>query len=93
MELSESDKQRIIHWLRDKCGNMRCTCCGMANWEVLPAATIPIGIDLHSTRFFYSQGIPQVSVACTNCGHMLFFNSGLLGFKPDEPKSVPVAAK
>jgi hypothetical protein len=93
MELTEKDKQRIIRWLQEKCGSMRCTCCGMPNWEILPAASLPIGVDLHSMRFFYSQGIPQVGVVCTNCGHTLYFNPGVMGFRPDEPKPAPVPAK
>lgn len=90
MQLTEIDKQRVVDWLQTKCGNMRCTCCGFPNWEIIPLATIPIGVDLHTTRFFYSQGIPQVGVACTYCGHTLFFNTGIMGFKPDEPKPMPV---
>ncbi len=93
MELTEDDKQRIIRWLNEKCGNMRCTCCGMPNWEIVPVATLPITVDIHSMRFFYSQGIPQVCVVCTNCGHMLFFNTGVIGFRPDEPKAAPKPVK
>jgi RNase P subunit RPR2 len=43
-------------------------------------------VDTHSTRFFYHQGIPHVSIACSDCGHMVFFNAGILGFKPDPPE-------
>jgi hypothetical protein len=92
MELTEEDKQRIIHWLNDKCGTMRCTCCGMPNWEVVPIAALPIGVNIHTLRFFYSQGIPYVSIACTNCGNTLFFNTGIIGFRPDAPAPAPAAA-
>lgn len=89
MELTEEDKQRVIRWLNDKCGTMRCTCCGMPNWEIVPVATLPIAVNIHSMRFFYSQGIPQIGVACTNCGHTLFFNTGVMGFRPDPPVPAP----
>lgn len=91
MELSQADKERIVKWVSDKCGVMRCTCCGMPNWEVAPIAALPIAIDLHTTRFFYSQGIPFVTVTCRNCGHTLFFNTVVIGFKPDEPAPAPPA--
>lgn len=84
--LTEEDKKRIMEWLNQKCGQMRCTCCGLGQWALVDIAVLPIGVDLHSTRFFYHQGVPQVSIACQNCGHMLFFNAGIMGFKPDIPK-------
>jgi hypothetical protein len=92
MELAEDDKKRVIRWLNEKCGAMRCTCCGTANWEILPFATLPIVVNLHTTRFFYSQGVPQIGVACVNCGHTLFFNAGVLGFRPESPAEAPAAA-
>ena len=90
MQLTDDDKKRIAAWIEEKCGVMRCTCCGNAKWELVGFATLPIGFDLHTTRFFYSQGLPQISIACINCGHMLFFNSNILGFKPDEPPPVQI---
>jgi hypothetical protein len=93
MELSQIDQKKIADWLGQKCGQMRCTCCGFSNWQILPMATLPIGIDLRSTRFFYAQGNPQVSVVCTNCGHLLSFSPFLMGIRPDEPKPAPLAAE
>lgn len=90
MQMTEADKQRVLEWFNRKCGQMRCTCCGLGNWTLIDAATLPIGFDLHTTRFYYSQGVPQISVACTNCGHMVFFNSAIMGFKPDEPSPAEV---
>lgn len=86
MDLSEADQQKIADWIKQKCGQMRCTCCGESGWRLAQMATLPIGVNLHSTRFFYSAGIPHIEVCCTNCGHTLFFNPGIMGFKPDEPK-------
>jgi hypothetical protein len=90
MQLSEADRQKILDWITQKCGKMRCTCCGNGQWTIIGAATLPIGFDLHTTRFFYSEGIPQISIACNNCGHMLFFNSGIIGFRPDEPAQAEI---
>ena len=90
MQLTETDRKQIEDWIKEKCGQMRCTCCGYANFTIINVATLPIAFNLHSTRFFYAQGIPQVAIACTNCGHMLFFNTGIMGFQPDEPPPVDV---
>jgi hypothetical protein len=90
MTLSQEDQERITAWIAEKCGQMRCTACGFGKWTwtILDLATLPIGYDLHTTRFLYHQGVPQVSFVCGNCGHMLFFNTSVLGIKPDEPKPV-----
>lgn len=87
MNLSEEDKKTIIDWLNEKCGNMRCHCCGMANWQLSPTSSITIGYDLHSTRFHYHAGTPLVALACGNCGHLLQFSTNIMGFKPDLPES------
>ena len=86
MTLTEEDKKKISDWINEKCGQMRCTCCGYGQWELLGSATLPIGFDVHTTRFYYHQGIPQITIACVNCGHMLFFNPAIMGFKPDAPE-------
>jgi len=92
MELNQTDRQKIISWLQEKCGQMRCTCCGFSKWELVSVATLPIAFNVHTTRFFYAQGIPQVSVVCLNCGHMLFFSPGIMGLKPDEPQPATLPA-
>lgn len=92
MQLNESDKQKVLNWISTKCGQMRCVCCGTGRWTLLDIATLPIGFDLHTTRFFYHQGLPQIAIACENCGHLVFFSSAIIGFKPDEPQveNIPV---
>lgn len=86
MILSQSDKQIIVDWLQNKCGVMRCTCCGHNVLQLIDIATLPIGFDIRTTRFFYAQGCPQVTVMCQNCGHLIFFNPAIMGLKPIEPQ-------
>ncbi|MCI0564089.1 MAG: hypothetical protein MN733_36905 [Nitrososphaera sp.] len=95
MILSEKDKEIVVKWIQEKCGQMRCTCCGLGQWTLTDAATLPIGFDIRTTRFYYHQGLPQVTVVCNHCGHMLFFSPGVMGIKPDEPRKeqVPVEPK
>ncbi len=45
-----------------------------------------------SSRFHYHQGIPIVSVACVNCGHLINFAAGVIGLKPDPPSAEEVPA-
>ena len=87
MELSEKDKQEIINWITIKCGGiLRCHCCGQNNWTLSPTSSLSIGFDIHTTRFYYHQGIPQVTIVCMNCAYLLNFSPSVMGFKPDIPK-------
>ena len=88
MKLTEADKSKITDWLSKKCGQMRCFCCGTGQWTLVDAATIGVGFDTHTTRFHYHDGVPVVSVACANCGHLVFFSAMMLGLTPD-----PVASE
>jgi len=88
MNLNETDRQKILDWINQKCGQMRCVCCGTGRWTLLGFATLPIGFDVHTTRFYYHSGIPQIAIACENCAHMVYFNAAMMGFKPDEPAEV-----
>ncbi len=92
MQLSAEDQNKFKEWLQKKCGVsiFRCICCGLGNWDIAPFASILLTVDTHTTRFFYHEGIPVLSLTCMNCGHMLLFSAGLMGFKPDPPPVVAV---
>ena len=85
MQLTDTDRKKITEWLSEKCGQMRCFCCGNGQWTLAPQSTVLIGFDIHTTRFHYSQGVPIVSVVCSSCGHIVSFSTAMMGFKPDEP--------
>ena len=88
MKLTEDDRKRLIAWISDKCGALKCMCCGGGNnaqWAVGDTSNVLLGFDLHSTRFHYHEGTTQVTLICSNCGHMLAFNPGVIGFRPDVP--------
>ncbi len=72
---------------------MRCFCCGQARWQLLDGASIQIGFDTHTTRFHYHEGVPVVSLACENCGHVINFAAVLMGLKPDQPPQEAVPTK
>jgi hypothetical protein len=92
VKLTQGDKDKVVKWLGERCGQMRCFCCGHARWQLLETASIHIGFDTHTTRFHYHEGVPQVTVACENCGHLINFAATLLGLKPDQPPAETVPA-
>ncbi len=85
MKLTDEDNKNIQEWLEERCSNIRCHACGNGKWQLLDISTLQIGIDLHTTRFFYHGGIPLISITCMNCGYMMQFNPTVIGIKPDEP--------
>lgn len=85
MKFSQADMDKARNWLAQKCGQMRCFCCGSGRWTLAEFASINIGFDVHSTRFHYHEGIPVIAVVCENCGHVVQFAAGVMGFKPDAP--------
>ena len=87
MKLTDADKKTFSDWVQDKCGAQRCTRCGNAQWAVNDSSNLSLGYDLHSTRFHYHEGTLHLSLICTTCGHMVFFNPGVMGFKPDVPQA------
>jgi hypothetical protein len=93
MPLTEDDKTKVLDWISTKCGQMRCTCCGTGNWVFNDLPAILLGIDLHTTRFLYHQGFPAVSLLCMNCGHIVFFSSALMGFRPNSPELAETVRK
>jgi hypothetical protein len=86
MKVSKENRDMILDWLKAKCGNLRCMCCGNGKWNLSDISMIHIGFDLDSTRFHYHEGMPAVAIVCDTCGHIEFFASGVLGIKPKAPE-------
>lgn len=82
MKLTSKNQKIILDWINNKCGNMRCTCCGNGKWSIMDFSTLQIGFDLNTTRFHFHEGMPLASIACENCGHIVQFNTGIMGIKP-----------
>ena len=85
MKLSDADLQKVTDWIKTKCGEMHCVCCGSGSWAITGISTLPIGFDIHTSRFHYHEGLPQIAIACTHCAHLVYFSTAMMGFKPDEP--------
>lgn len=83
MKITSENQQIILDWISNKCGQLRCTCCGYGKWSVLDISTLQIGFDLDTTRFHYHEGLPLASIACENCGYIVQFGAGIMGIKPN----------
>jgi hypothetical protein len=84
MQLTDDDKRRVSEWLYEKCGSLRCFCCGMSQW-VTGGAYLNVGYDLHTTKIHYHEGIPMVAIVCPNCGYIMSFSTAVMGILPDLP--------
>lgn len=93
MKLTQSDSEKVRSWIAQRCGHMRCFCCGSGRWTLAELTSIQVGFDVHTTRFHYHEGLPVVSVVCENCGHVVHFSTNVMGFQPDAPaiEEVPAA--
>lgn len=87
MKLTEENQKIILEWINNKCGQMRCTCCGNGIWTVVEISTLQIGFNVDTTRFHYHEGMPLASIGCQTCGHIVQFSTAMMGIRP---KEVPV---
>lgn len=90
MNLNNDDMEKVKKWIYEKNNNLKCFACGNSIWDIQNISTIPIGYDVHSTRFHYHNGIPQISIICRNCGYIMHYSANIMGFKPDIPEQVIV---
>lgn len=83
MQLADEDKKLISEWISEKCGALKCFCCGSQRWQLLSSASIWIAFNTHSARTYFHEGVPVVHLICSNCGHILPFSASVMGLKPD----------
>jgi len=78
--LSESDKEKIISWMRTKAVSARCQLCGSTNWSiadhlVAPSVANAAGIGLGQYQY------PQ-AMLISECGQTVFLNLVAVGVIP-----------
>ena len=83
MTLTPENQKIIQEWITTKCGAMKCFCCGQSLLTLIDFSSLQIGFDVNTTRFHYNQGLPLISIICNNCGHVIQFNPGAMGIKPE----------
>ena len=81
MQLTEDDQRRFSEWLSEKCGSLRCFCCGMSSW-VTGGAYLSVGYDPRTTKVHYHEGIPHIAIVCPNCGYIMSFSTAVMGIVP-----------
>jgi hypothetical protein len=88
MKLTDNDQHIVREWLSEKCGSLRCFCCGTASW-VTGGSFVNVGYDLHTGNIFYHDGIPQVSIVCSNCGYIMSFSTAVIGVPREHVEGNP----
>lgn len=83
--IDKGTQEKILRWLNEKCGQLRCFCCGMGNFQIAEPATLPVGWETNTGRIHYAIGLPQVSLICSNCGNILNFSLFTMGITPNIP--------
>jgi len=90
MIMTKENEALIVEWIKEKCGNLRCICCGNGKWQLSNISMVLIGFNLETTRFHYHEGMPTVSIVCKDCGHIEFFASNVIGIQPKPTKEEKV---
>ncbi len=83
--LRPTDVNKVLHWLKTRCGTLRCHYCGRAQHTVIEEGGILLTYTPHTDRFHYGLGIPLVGLACNNCGHIALFSAVRMGLRVDQP--------
>lgn len=82
MIFTEEDKRKIDNWLKERCPQLRCFCCGSQNWEIQDRAAMTVIFDIHSGRINYMDGYPLVGLICEHCAYVSLFSASMIGLKP-----------
>jgi DNA-directed RNA polymerase subunit RPC12/RpoP len=81
--LSDEEIAKIGKWLNEKTSeNLVCPSCKHKEWSIVGHVVIPLIYG--DGAYIGPQAYPQIMVACTNCGHTMFFNAVKLGIAPWE---------
>lgn len=66
-------------WLNERAPQLRCPVCQRQAFSVDTTIAMTNSIDPETTRINYMAGFPLVALACSWCGHVLFFNAKTIG--------------
>ena len=84
MNITEEDRQKIIKWIQAKASpGLRCFVCGDGKMAIDSVAAMTVSIDVHTGRIDYMNGYPMIPLICPNCAHTIWFNTNIMGLKPE----------
>lgn len=82
MIFTEEDKRKIESWIKERCPQLQCFCCGSQRWELQDRAAMTVMFDVHSGRIHYMDGYPLVGLICKYCAYVSWFSAPMIGLKP-----------
>jgi hypothetical protein len=94
MTFTQEEQQQIQSWITERVGPvMRCFMCGSGMWGTPDDAVIPVFFETSTGRIHYMDGIPVLPFLCQNCGHTVFFSTGVMGLVPQPAPEAADAAE
>ena len=87
---TSADEAKVKKWMDDKVSSgLRCFACGSTNWTIQSPPAMTVSIDLHTGRIHYMEGYAMVSLMCTHCAHIIWFNAITMGLASVPQPSAP----
>lgn len=82
------DEAKVKKWIDERVSSgLRCFACGSMNWTIQSPPAMTVSIDLHTGRVHYMEGYAMISLMCTHCAHIIWFNAITMGLAPQPPAS------
>ena len=85
MVLNKEFKEKVIKELNSRIKQVRretlkCPCCKHNNFQILDGYTRRDLNENLDTIQIGGNNVPSISIICTNCGYIMDFSIGVLGF-------------
>ena len=62
-----------IDWISNKCGDLKCECCGARQWQLTPEIVAP---PIFRGGVILGGAVsPVFTIVCMNCANTKFFNA------------------
>jgi len=93
MDLTPEIKEKLIAQLnykftKDGAVSLKCPMCGNQQFVLVEEGFTARDISRnYEQRQIGGQGIPSISIICTNCGYIADFSIGVLGLLTNTPKN------
>lgn len=82
MTFDKEKQKQAIEWLKEKCPELKCDCCGKKDWELAGDLIAPITVKRNQLTVG-STSYPFFMILCKNCSNAKFFNAVMAGIVKD----------
>lgn len=80
----QNKKEEIVKKLQIKAPNLKCPVCGFSDFTLTEGYFAHDLQDDLTSRHIGGKNVPVIPIACKNCGFVMEFSAGILGFLPDD---------